>query len=165
MLLQCFLWLLAEFIFSYTTISAERIKSLRIYSLVNVVIFLLICICSVGLYSLDPRNVGLLMYIIGASLNTMVIIANKGLMPVDIKAVQRMFNLSELSAKIELDIVCKARRQHTIMTNSTKFNILGDNILEDRYDPSICSAGDILITGGVILAALQLILFLILGIA
>ena len=160
MLLQCFLWLLAEFIFSYTMISAERIKSLRICSFVNVIIFILICFCLIKLYSLDPRNVGLLINIIGALFNTIVIIANKGLMPVDIRAVQRALNLSELGAKTELDIICKIRRQHTIMTDSTKLNILGD-----KYGSKVCSVGDILIIGGIILAGLQLILFLILGIA
>ena len=123
-----------------------RIKSKETFGQVSSLLFIVAILVLIFIYAVNFWNIGILIYTFGVLLNTIVIVANKGFMPVDINAA------SDKYSKIELETACKNSYGHTVLDNYTKFKILAD-----RYTFSLFSIGDVFIYLGLIFIPLELV--------
>lgn len=111
---------------------------------------------------MNYSTIGIPIFILGLALNTLVVLANKGLMPVDIEVFKRLNCFNDLTARAKLDKICQITRKHVLMTESTRFKVLGDrytNTLVFGYG-SIGSIGDVLLSAGSILIFYQFLVLL-----
>lgn len=107
-----------------------------------------------AVYSYNYANIGILFFSIGGMLNLLVMTANGGFMPVDMKVAKFCFNLlSDEEVREKIYQINLRTRTHKIADESTKLRILIDRL---DYRGDINSIGDVLIECGCILIAIQL---------
>lgn len=146
MLIQGLLFLTLIIIFSITHLSFRKgwasikIYSQRIFTILFCLNYTLLTFLSFYIYLRNIWNVGIFIYSFGHFLNLIVIISNKGRMPVDIEfgMLSNSWNSIE-----EMKKYIKDSRTHKIMSDKTHFNFLGD-----RHGSSLQSIGDITLLAG-----------------
>ena len=157
MLLQFSLFYSLIIIYSLLGRSVEKIKSQRTYSIVQSIYFVILSVGMILIYCINPYNIGILIITIGVILNTIVIVANKGLMPVDVCAMQGALGFYSYTEVLEqINIMSAISRKHKVLDETTKFKILADRFCQERK-----SIGDFFIETALWLICIHFCLILV----
>ncbi len=137
----------------------DKIRSNTLHSLLICLSKIIIFLILIKICLLNYLNIPLLIYTVGFFLNALVIVLNKGYMPVDPVAFQEATLLPASVALVELNRLMSTGRKHISISNKTKLNFLGDIL---PYRDAAYSIGDLLINLGFNFIIIQLpILFFI----
>lgn len=161
MLFQNFLFVCSLIFFEIIYAQVQKLDmsrflvSDRLFSIIFCVSFALNLAVLLIIYYMDTRNIGIIAYAAGISLNLLVILANKGQMPVDMKIYIK--NIDPYGYK-DLSLYS---RKHTEMSKNTRFNFLGDCLVAGYGGQGIYSIGDYIIHIGLVIWCYTAILNLI----
>ena len=146
MLLQNFIFFLSILFFRFLhrpLLYDEFIRlpiSDKVFSFIFCALYSFDTVTSLFIYTMDYRNLGIALCFTGMMLNLVILLANKGRMPVDKSAHSRAL---AIMGEHEADRnICDSRR-HTLMNDTTKLNFLGD-----RFGRGVSSIGDYLMRIG-----------------
>lgn len=130
----------------YNAVLREKIISERAYAIANKIEGVIFFLIVMGIWSIQPENIGFIVHNIGIFCNMLVIVFNGGYMPVDMDAFKRSISsismrpISDETVQMVFRTTQLARHHHVAMNENTRLKFLGD-----KYGPSVSSIGDIFI--------------------
>ena len=153
---------LIMFLFSRSVDLSEKIESRKKFTIIRNLIDIATTTALFLLYLINPLNIGILIFSLGMFLNTMVMVANKGFMPVDVNLIKQIYHcLSDEEVGSVLRGQPPNTQLHIELNESSKFKILADRFQKGSsiYSGSnIYSIGDVFIDIGSVFITIHFVL-------